>query len=462
MSAVAPRNVLLVLPHSLHVRNFVASGLVDMLAGRGHRLTLLVPDALVEPTATDLARLPVPVAVHGVEPYVAGRGRRWLRNRLRTASYVERASWSTYRHKLDSRRTAAEIAFLRLLGRLGSLERGGRRLERAIPPRRAAARLVRECRPDVVVSSTFIQDALDVEITKAARRAGIPVVGVPVSWDTLTSKGAFLVPPDALAVWGEDTHRHAVEYHGYAGDQIAITGPPHFDVYGPTWPVEPRERFLARRGIDPAKRVLLFAGTTVTYWADEPRQLRALSRLVESGELSDCVIWYRPHPRRAYENVAALVGLPGVHVDDTLLGRKGAGIGFSTARADLAHYRGLVDACDGVIAAFSTMIIEAALMGKPSLVVAFGLDDGPDRVVQHADYEHMRDVVHTPGIALVRSLPELLDGVRRLLAGEYAIYAQPLRKRAAEIAHAEDGRARERMIEVVERVAARRAPGSVR
>ena len=467
MSA-APRNVVLLLPHSLHVRNFVASGLVDMLAARGHRLTLVVPRPLVEPTGADLARLTGAPDVVPVEPYTPQAWwprvreympRRWLRRRFRIASYVERSSWSTYGHKLTSRQTSPaqrlEVALYRRLLRDGrSLEDAGRALEWRLPPKRSATDIIRERRPDVLVNGTFIHDANDVELAKAARRAGVPILGVPVSWDTLTSKGGFLVRPDALAVWGDDTRRHAVEYHGFTPDQVHVTGPPHFDIYGPTWPAESRERFLARHGIDPRKRVLLFAGTTVTYWADEPAQVRALSRLIEKGELADCVIWYRPHPRRSYAHMAEFLGLPGVHVDGSLLASKRAGVGFSTAREDLAHYRGLIDACDGVIAAFSTMIIEAALMGKPSLVVAFGLGEGPDRVVQHADYEHMRDVVSTPGISLVRGMPELLDGVRRVLRGEYAIYTQDLRKRAAEIAHAEDGGARERMVKAIEDVAA--------
>jgi hypothetical protein len=460
MSTVRGRRLLIVLPYSLHVRNFVASGVVDMLAERGHRVTLVVPRALVESTAADVAPLPVPTGVLAVEPYLAGRAGRWLRDRLRTASYVERAHLSTYRHKLASRRTSltqrAEVALYRTAARAGSLDACAQRLEALMPPKRAATRLLAETCPDVVVTATFIQDALDVEITKAAKRAGVPVIAFPVSWDTLTSKGAFLVPPDALMVWGDDTQRHAVEYHGYPPERVFVTGPPHFDVYGPTWPAEPRERFLGRRGIDPAKRVLLFAGTTVTYWADEPVQLRALSRAIASGELADCVVWYRPHPRRSYDQVTELADLPGVYLDDTVMRAKQAGVGFSTAREDLAHYRGLIDACDGVIAAFSTMIIEAALVGKPSLVVGFGLaDDTPDRVLQHADYDHMRDVVAMAGVTLVRRLSELIHGARRVMRGDFSAYSELLRKRAAEIAHAEDGRARERVVEAIERMAGR-------
>jgi hypothetical protein len=461
--------LLLSLPYSLHVRNFLASGLLDMLLARGHRLPIVVPENFVEPVTQGLAHASGAVEVRSQRTYQPGRVRRLIRDILVTGSYLQRSDVSTYRHKLTTRRTSArrrvEIGFWRLLSRRVSPETVGRFVERRIPIKRRATRLVRETAPDVVVSATFILDPLDIEITKAARRAGVPVVGFPASWDTLSSKGFFLDPPDVLMVWGEDTHRHAVEYHGYRPDRVTITGPPHFDVYGPAWPTEPRERFLAARGIDPDKRVILFAGTTVTYWADEPQQLRALSDLITRGELGDAVVWYRPHPRRSHRDVTALTGLPGVYVDDQSLRHKtsggsessGLGSAYSARREDLAHYRGLLEAVDGVVTAFSSMTIEAALMGKPSLVVAFGLgDDTLDRLLQHAEYVHMRDVLSTPGVVMCRSLPEVVAGIRQILRGDFAAYSEVLRKRAGEIAHAEDGRARERIVEAIEKAGARR------
>ncbi|HBH04890.1 MAG: hypothetical protein A2X36_05070 [Elusimicrobia bacterium GWA2_69_24] len=461
---VTPRRVLAVLSHSLHIRNFVASGLLDLLRARGHRLTAVVPAAFVARVAADLGGEGA-VSVEPLEPHVGGRVRQRVRAVLRTASYVRREALSTYRHKLAVRtrtvRGALEVRLLRALGRLGDLEAMARAAEAAIPVQRSAVALIRRTAPDTVLIPTFIHDALDVEIAKAARAAGVPVVGCPVSWDTLTSKGFFLVVPDELAVWGEDTLRHAVEYHGVAPERVAVTGPPHFDIYGPTWEAPGRARFLAARGIDPETRVILFAGTTVTYWADEPLQLRALSGAIGRGELGRCLVWYRPHPRRSYRDVSELAGLPGVWIDDQIMRQKvSSASSYSVEREDLAHYRGLIDACDGVVTSFSTLIIEAALMGKPSLVVAYGLgDQTPDRLLQHSEYEHMRDVISTPGVTLCRSLPETLEGLRRIVRGDFAPYAEVLRKRASEIAHCLDGRARERLVEVIERSAARRGPG---
>lgn len=471
---VRPLRVLMVLSHASYVRDFWASGLLDKLLARGHRLVVVAPHDLADRIRGDGSG-GCPEAVEPLERYRAGKAREWLRGIFRTASFVQRSHFSTYCHKvriLESRPRgdlklkgyvtywswALGVRVLRSLGRFVDLERWALWLEGLIRSRRAAVRLVEETRPDVVVAPTALYEAPVIEIFKAARRLGVPVLGFPSSWDTLTSKGFFLVRPDRLMVWGEETRRHAVEYHGYAADRVFVTGPAHFDMYAPAFRAEPRERFLGRRGIPLDKRVLLFVGTTVSYWADEPLQVRALSRLVEDGELKDCVVWYRPHPRRGYRDVKELKelgGLPGVHVDDQMLRLKAEGRGdYSVEPEDLLHYRSLVEASEGVITAFSTMIIEAALLGKPSLVVGFGLgDQGPQRLLEHARYEHMRDVIATPGVTLCGSMEELRAGIHRLLRGDFAPLAGALRARAERIAHCLDGRGRERIVAAIETVA---------
>lgn len=453
--------LLVLLSHSLHVRNFLASGCLEMVAARGHRITLLLPGSLRAEVAetSDLDR--VAERVLPMEPYVGGRARARLRASLRVASFVHRRGLKTYQHKIKLNRAPwfrLQVAVYGLVQRNWDLERLARRIEMCLPPRRAAPRLIREVDPDLFFYPTLIHEGAEVELLKAARALGIPSVAFPASWDTLTSKGCFLVPPDYLLVWGEQSVRHAVERHDFPRDRVFATGAPQLDVYAPRRPAESREAFLSRRGIDPAKRVILFAGTTISYWEDEPLQLRALSETVASGELKDCVIWYRPHPRRAYRDVVPLRDLPGVYVDDQVIHQKTEGAAsYSTRPEDLLHYRSLMEASEGLITAFSTMIIEAAMMGKPSLVVGFGRSDGTRaRLIEHSEYEHSLEVLATPGVTLCGSMDDLKQGIQRIFAGEFAPLAGALRARAGQIANNLDGRGKERIIATLERLAASR------
>jgi hypothetical protein len=396
-----------------------------------------------------------------LEVALPGRARRWLRAWSHIASFVHRRRFKTYQHKIRMGTRAGSPGFALMVGlalameRLGDVERFWRRVEALVPAVPEARAMVERLHPDVLFTPTLVHDGREVELVKAAQALGVPTVAFAASWDTLTSKGAFYVPPAHLLVWGEENRQQALRHHGFPGDRVEVTGTPQFDVYGPGQAVEDRTAFLARRGIAAERRVLLFAGTTITYWEDEPRLLRALSAAIEQGELKDCVIWYRPHPRRPLREVADVTALPHVVLDDQVARQKAEGVSSYSARPeDLAHYRGLLHAVDGVVTAFSTMIVEAALLGKPSLVIGFGVDVvNAGRLIQHAAYEHSVELLATPGVTLCRSREELVRELQRLLAGEYAIHTGALRARAGAIAHNLDGGARDRIAAALERIA---------
>lgn len=456
-----PLKIAVALTHALHVRNFVASGCLERLAARGHALSLIVPAfARPEVERETAGWSPRPVLLP-LEVTLPGRGRRWMRAWSHVASFVHRRRFKTYQHKMRMSARPGAPGFALKVGvalameRLGDVERFWHRMESAVPATPAAQAMLERLRPDVLFAPTLVHDGREVELVKAARALGVPTVGFAASWDTLTSKGAFYVRPDHLLVWGEENREQAMSHHGFPADRVEVTGTPQFDVYGPAQPAEDRTAFLARRGIVADRRVLLFAGTTVTYWEDEPRLLRALSSAIEHGELKDCTIWYRPHPRRPLREVADVTTLPHVVLDDQAARQKAEAVSSYSARPeDLLHYRGLMNAVEGVITAFSTMIVEAALLAKPSLVIGFGVDvANAGRLIQHAEYEHSVELLATPGVTLCRSHDELLREIQRLLAGEYALHAEALRARAAAIAHNLDGGARARIAHALERIA---------
>jgi hypothetical protein len=457
-----------VLSHSVFVRNFVASGCLGQLAARGHALTLVVPRFALAEVTPVVAGWAGQAVVECLDGLGGGVGRAHLRRWARVASFVHRRQHRTYRHKirmnleglrrLDARGTPLAGGFaVRALGGLllgPARERVWRRIEAALAPVPAATALLERCRPDILFAPTRIRAEAELELMKAARQAGIPVVAFAATWDALTSKGFFPVLPDWLLVWGEENRAQAMAFHDIREDRIVVTGTPHLDVYGDSAPREPRAAFLARRGIPEHRHVILFAGTTITYWEDEPRHLRALSEAIERGELKDCVVWYRPHPRRPLQQLGDVMHLPHVVLDDQAMRHKQTGASaYSALPEDLGHYRGLMDAVDVVVTAFSTMIVEAALLGKPSLVIGFGDDQsGRGRLIQHANYEHSLDILKTPGITLCRSLDTLKREVQRVVAGEYAGHAAGLRAQAGEIARNADGGAGARIVDAIEAI----------
>ena len=435
-----------------------ASGLLRRLTERGHQVEIL---SGTEGTgaASRLVRLDPGVSCRGLSPFLGSRWKRYLRRApLRTLSYLTRSLKGevTYRTKLALRRAwrqRLEIALLRPVAAILDGEKLGRWVERWLPADQRARSLVEGLRPDVVVSHSAIYAGADAEILKIARRARIPTVLQFASFDTLTAKGGPLVRADHVAVWGDASRAHAIERHGFRPEQVVVTGPPLMDMYGQDtkfrhWSYE--TGWWNVPYLVPGTRPILIAGTSLSYWSDEHRMVHRIADWAQERGLR---VWYRPHPRHAKRN--------GPWPD-----HRAVTVDTSGLDAPPAHYRRLLEAATCVVTAFSTMVIEAALMGKPSLIVAFGASTGgtefwvsdqgvhsaSGRLVDHAGFEHMADVIGQPGVRVCRSEAELFDGLEKHTQHPMTI-SDVTQAWAARIAHCLDGQATARMIDLIERVA---------
>ena len=151
---------------------------------------------------------------------------------------------------------------------------------------------------------------------------------------------------------------------------------------------------------------------------------------------------YRPHPSRFQKEDFSWVKKYGSIELDSRLGYD-LRPGFQEHIAD----RLAASAC--VVAAFSTLIIEAALLGRPSIIPAFAQSaHGPGGVLTHKNFEHMQSVVEWPGVFLCRTLPGLIGTVRKAVAGGLEFDPGELRRRALQVALA-DGHAQERIVAAV-------------
>ena len=218
--------ILLLCGHRLMLRNMVSSGLAGKLPGE---VTVVAPLADWKDVPAEI-RKGLRFCPLGNS---AGSFRTRLRRYLRLASLVARERTSvTYRHKVANEgRSRFQIAVWRAVRRVNDLEAIGRRIETLVPPSRAARAIVEAVRPDLVLWPTLIHQADDTEVVKAAKAAGVPVLAMQASFDTLLTKGGFLIPPERLLVWGEASKSAAIEHHGFSATRVTVVGPPHWDCY---------------------------------------------------------------------------------------------------------------------------------------------------------------------------------------------------------------------------------------
>ena len=415
----------LVLSHALHARNWIASRMLDKMTRAGLIGTVLMPSAL----AVEMGGMNVPFGwdLRWLDPWIAARGQTKALEALRLGMLVAgaRRGGLNYRLKVQAKRRplpAAEMLAWRILSMVTDPLPVVRGLGRALPAPRTP--FPAGC-THLILPTMIHDDAQQAGIVRAARRAGAPVWAIPAGFDNLVTKGAFLDQPDRLAVWGPASARHAVEVQGFAPGQVTITGPPHF------WPYSPLAR-VPKLVMPTGTRYVVFAGTTVNYAADEVHIIKALAdELGRHRETQDVVVLYRPHPR----NRSGVIH-PRVLMDPRWKG------GWSSDPGDIPWIRTICEPAICTISAFSTVVLESALVGTPSVLIGFGDSaHGTGQAIDHAQYEHMAEIIDKPGVYLAENIGHVVRLVRTI--AEFPIPG--LRKWAIELA-AVDADPREALI----------------
>jgi hypothetical protein len=172
--------------------------------------------------------------------------------------------------------------------------------EELVPSDPGFEAFLREERPDLVVVTPLVTfESYQTDYVKAAHALGVPVVFIPFSWDNLTNKGLMRVQPDRVLVWNDLQQREAVELHGCPPEQIVVTGAARFDTFFQRTPSTSRDGFFAECGLDPARPMVLYLGSSQLTGPNEMELVRRWAESIRASEdeaVRTCGILVRPHP----------------------------------------------------------------------------------------------------------------------------------------------------------------------
>jgi hypothetical protein len=264
---------------------------------------------------------------------------------------------------------------MRPLNRIGSLSQSGaaraigalQTLERAVPTSAAVTGFLSSQRPDVLVVSPLIDAASDqVDIVRAARASGIPVIVAIASWDNLTNKGHMRVEPDLVTVWNDHQKTEAVDLHGIDPERVVVTGAQLFDRWFDREPSMSRQAFLRQVGLPEDRPVVLFTGSSVFIarsTQEVPFVRRWLEEMRKSADpvLREAAVLVRPHPFNADAWITA---------DFSDLGPVAIWPRMRYTPAAEEARTSLFDSlsfCDAVVGINTSAMIEASILGKAVL-----------------------------------------------------------------------------------------------
>jgi hypothetical protein len=308
-------------------------------------------------------------------------------------------------------------------------------------------------RPNVIIHPSVLAGVFINDLVVQSQTRSIPLVVIMNSWDNPSTKRAMTGQPDWLLVWGPQTQAHAMKFMNMPQERVICFGAAQFDLYRNPSRID-RIELCRRHNIDPAVRILLYAGSSKD--TDEFSHLRMLDGAIERGEFGNAVVVYRPHPwGRGGKGGAKIYDHPwrNIRIEQTMrdyLERVKAGItGITTP--DYHDTHDLLSSVDALVSPLSTILIEGALHGKPVLCFLPDEEDKRSHYTLALPLTHFDDFFTNPYFLTARGDAAFIPAVRSLLnkVGDDN-YSQVLIEACSHFVSTFDRSYGERLVEFVE------------
>lgn len=318
---------------------------------------------------------------------------------------------------------------------------------------------IERIRPDLIIGHGRGYDARDIDLTKSAKRAGVPIMSLQLNWDVFAHRGVLPVLPDYVGVWGYQSSVWTEFIHALPKRRTFLAGAPFSDLLRTPHP-DSRDALMTRLGLPAGKTVLLVAGCG--RGVNETGLLILLEAAIEAGILKDCCVVYRPHPLRhrpRYEPNFFEQNFKHVFLDVRMAARYREAVERKSAMSkrgeipmDYRYVRELFSVVSVMIAPITTFMLEAAYFGIPSVEIAF-VDEANEAQGNRFDLPMSSYFQGLPGV-FVCTAPRALVG--KVLEG-LAFAGDPervavLRAHVRAAVYADDAGVKDRLADAVDRV----------
>lgn len=344
-----------------------------------------------------------------------------------------------------------KIQLFRLLGSWKGLKRVARVLSSWIPPQSEYVEFIQRMDPDVVFA-TDVQGVHDVALQRAARACNVPVVAMTKGWEN-AARRFYWILPDILLVLNDQVRRDAIEYQLVPESRMRLVGFPQFDAYvRPDNRVISREAHLKRLGFASDRKLALF-GSEGHWSANDDRIVEKLIQWNQTGVFGFPLgIVLRPHFSDASNSrYDRFRGIPDVYVDDRFRLSAMFPDQWDPSKEDIAWFLNHIAHLDVMVTFSSTLTLDAAMLDKPAINVAYGAHfsaDGQDLTYIMFGLHHYKNVLTTGAVDLVRSDEELIRAIREAFFHPEAHAAGRVRLRDVYCAKS-DGDSATRIAEIV-------------
>ncbi len=287
--------------------------------------------------------------------------------------------------------------------------------------------------PDLVLVTALCGFKHNELFAREAKKYGVPVCCVVLSWDNTSGMGMPGYIPDYVIAWTENMKRELIELNDIDQKKIFVGGVAHFDSYYKKNTTLTKDQLFRQLGLDTNKRTIFYATKSPKRFPWGPELLADLAKAIRDGHIySDTQILVRIHPLHyrstnakiifqdildEYDKVAA--EYHSVILNKPLTVSQKMDFDLSDSESKLVS--SILKHSDLMLNMFSTMVIEAAIFDLPAVNICIRerckVDFGKSHQDIMVDYyqSHNQRVIQTGGVKTVFTMEELYSTVNEYL-----------------------------------------------
>jgi len=271
-------------------------------------------------------------------------------------------------------------------------------------------------KPDLVFLAHLFNEP-EIHLLREAKKRGIKTVGLINSWDKVTTRSMIRLKPDHLIVFNDIVREELVRYGNFKQEKIFVSGLPQYDFYF-TERVSSREKFFHHIGIDPNKKLIVYAPLGASFGSSDWDMIDFFHNLLEEkkfGENLALLVRFQPNdfifPEDIKKRPWLVYDYPGIRFSWQ------RGVDWDMGSGDIAHLKDTLYHMSLLVCFASSLSIDAVVFDKP--VINIGFEFKPVRPTQSAmqyfEREHYKKALATGGIRFVKTKEELIEWVTAYL-----------------------------------------------
>ena len=426
-------DVCYIVSHGFASRMVFQTGLLAKIGEKGNKTALIAPDRedpnlvdYCEKQSVDLYEFRAPKNLFTVD-YVFKR-KYYLEEIKENPSLWAKHLWhtkgNTSKNPYFRIRPFYYYWIYKLIKTFPGIRRRFKNYEDRLLDSEQAVALIKKINPKVVVA-TYPINVPESMLMRAAQKLGIKTVIHLLSWDNITCKGYFPVLADYYIAWGPIMKSEFKEYYGMPDENVYACGVPHFDEHIRMKADPQHHQFVKELGLNPDAPYLFVAMSSPYFCPTGIEIVEWLAEQVRKGTFGkETQLIVRPHPQNVSGGMAdfswlpRLEALPGEKVAVDMPSVVKSKLPWSMQDHDMRRLSHLLAGCSICIQFGSTVAIDALMVDKPVITIAFDAKPGLPWYKsgrRQIDFFHFKKLIEYGGGTAALSFDDLEEQVNRYL-----------------------------------------------